>query len=114
MSFLSIDKPDIQHIFMLQKLIDGMLSSHQTTTDLCVVDQEHFDETLGSDASFSIFDALSDCAILFKKSSKLVKKFVYLVTNNDDPTAVSKDFAQALLKSQVIIGLKINTSIGFR
>jgi hypothetical protein len=94
--FNAIDKPDVEQILKLQKILDP----------------KEFEKMIGSAETFSLFDSLSECAILLKRSSKKVKRFVYLISNEDDPCqgdAIA--FSKTILKAQDLVPLPISLEI---
>lgn len=55
---------------------------------------------------YSLFDSLSECAVSLKRVPKKVKRFVFLVSNEDNPCHDNHDaFYKAHLKATVSTSL---------
>ncbi|KAJ3368949.1 X-ray repair cross-complementing protein 6, partial [Kappamyces sp. JEL0680] len=92
-----VDAPDVQLLVTLERFLS---------------DPAHFDSLIGSASSFSPYDALLEGSSLLKKSSRHVKKFVYLLTNQDDPYRDDlKAFHMFKIRSQDLVDMSISLEV---
>ncbi|KAJ3276754.1 X-ray repair cross-complementing protein 6 [Terramyces sp. JEL0728] len=96
-TYRELDSPDAHAILDLEKYL---------------ADFKRFEQDVGSSDSFSLIQALSEAQAVFTRNAKKnVKKFIYLITANDEPFEDAREKTQINVKTEDIANAKISFEV---